>query len=245
MNDSLTTDWITIPQAKDLLNKSDSTLRRYVKKFKNDQSKIQLILNSRGQDYYKLDRYSLASYFDIQIEKTDSQESCQADDKETSASDTQMNSGGTFEQSREPQPEHYLEKQSNDIIAELIQQRMPKPHIVPLYRSPALWTAIASIVIIMALVYGGYKYIGHQNQENTIKQKAFAQAYQEKLKQNITAINQLYSTKLNAQKEIYELKLKTSQEKINSLDQQLQDEKLKNIAPVETNPDGSSLTYLH
>ncbi len=216
--------FVDIKETCEVTGKSDSTVRRYVNQFKEDPNRIRNEINKRGVAKYVIEINLFNEHF------KGSRDLGQEPPKKTVSSS--QNDGQSDEQvtNETTHALMVLEKQHKDTIDSLLQQLdKQKTATTPLHRHSTVWAGIVAIVIITALVYGGYKYIGHQNQENTIKLKASAQAYQEKL---------------NSQKQIFNLRQETSQDKINSLNQQLQEEKLKKIAPIENNPDGSSLTYL-
>jgi hypothetical protein len=170
--------WISLKEAESITGKSNSTLRRYIKIFKEDKKRVQYTINNKGQNYYELELNNLCEYMNIKkasYENKDSQKNNQKDSQEQDYSYSQETSQKSSQKEQEPQnnkhaenikyAEFALEKQQNDIISELVKQRETK---TPILRHSTFWTAVFFIILLAGLgvaVY--YFYIFSITQKET------------------------------------------------------------------------------
>jgi hypothetical protein len=166
-------EWIEISEALNIFDVSESTLRRYINKHKDNKETIQKNKNKYILNYSKL----LNSYHLSQTYSNDWSNEQETKSDNNKENDFQDNDQLINEFSERYKENNYIVKHTQNIIEELIKQREQ----TPFYKHSTFWTAITSIVIIAIIIFASWLYrkelIQSFNQSFTTT-KAF---YEEKL----------------------------------------------------------------
>ncbi len=154
--------WVKINEAVEVTGLSNSTLRRYVEKFKNDIEKSRKEYGHNNQYYWVVNLELLNAYYKV------NQGGSSGVHQDTSSDYAQDNSNESNDKFKHA--EFVLEKQQNDIIVELINQKKEK---TPILRHSTFWTAFSLILAILVIILAGYLYykkleIAQLKKENTL-----------------------------------------------------------------------------